>query len=217
MYTVIIPVKENVEYQVELCELNGMNLLDRKIKTLLSCEKIGEIILSTDSEYVAQSVSKFETVKVLRRDSCIKSAGFGQLVENIAEIASHDNLIWAFATTQFKSGAILEQSINIYENLDFSIFDSLLTCIKLEKYILDDFGPLNFRTGLGHQDSQSLSNLYYIVNGYFIMSKKLNLELKYPWGNVPFKYLLENNNTFQFKSHSDFDKLKQQFESEIHD
>ncbi|MAC84956.1 MAG: hypothetical protein CL624_12565 [Arcobacter sp.] len=205
MFTAIIPIKKSLNEQLEIIDYQGNTLLDNKIKILKNIDAITEIIIASDSQEIERYTKKNGVTFFLRETSPINEDSFSSLVQDVVTTAKNSKIIWSFATTPFIDEKVLSKAVEDYTNLNFEIYDSLITCSELKRFILDENGPLNFRTGSRHQSSQSLSSLYLLINGYFIMSKELNLKYSYPWGKVPSKQLIDNYIGFEIKDKKDFE------------
>lgn len=205
MFSAVIPIKKTGMEQIEVLPFNGETLLDRKIKALKKIESIDEIIIASDIKEIKQFSDKYGIKFYLRDDFFDTEEDFSQLVCDISEIVENEEIVWSFSTTPFVDEEIIRNSISEYEKLNFDIYDSLITCTELKRFILDENGPLNFRTGKRHEESYDLPSLFVLVNGCFIMSKKLNMKYKYPWGKIPFKKIINKYSSFEIKSKKDFD------------
>lgn len=205
MFTAIIPIKKSKEEQLEIIDYGNETLLDRKIKILKSIKLITEIIVASDSKEIEKYADKYGVSFYFRDTVSTTENLFSDLVQDVVKTAKNEQIVWSFAITPFIDETILNRAIQDYLKLDFEIYDSLITCSELKRFILDENGPLNFRTGTRHQSSQSLSSLYMLINGYFIMSKKLNLKYSYPWGKVPSRELIDKYTGFEIKDKRDFE------------
>lgn len=205
MFTAIIPIKKSKEQQLEIINYGNDTLLDRKIKVLKSIKFISEIIVASDLEEIEKYTDTHKVSFYFRDIVSTTETSFSDFVHDVVSISKNEEIIWSFATTPFINEEILNRAIQDYLKLDFSIYDSLITCSELKRFILDENGPLNFRTGTRHQSSQSLASLYMLINGYFIMSKKLNLKYSYPWGKVPSRELIDKYIGFEIKDKRDFE------------
>lgn len=206
MFTAIIPIKKSNEEQLEIINYRNETLLDRKIKILKSVDLITEVILASDFDKIEKYAQKNDISFFLRNNNDpLNENSFSDLVRDVVSIAKNEEIIWSFANTPFIDEVVLNKAIKDYLKLDFTIYDSVITCSELKRFILDENGPLNFRTGIRHQKSQSLDSLYMLINGYFIMSKKLNLKYSYPWGKVPSRELIDKYTGFEIKDKRDFE------------
>lgn len=211
MFTAIIPIKKSQDEQLEIKSCGDETLLERKIRILKSVNSVTEIIVASDSLEVEEYAKKCNVAFFLRDSAQINESSFSDLVNDIVSTVTNEHVIWSFAITPFVDEKILNKAVEDYLELDFSIYDSLITCSELKRFILDENGPLNFKTGIRHQSSQQLPSLYLLINGFFIMSKELNLKYNYPWGKVPARQLVDNHTGFEIKSAKDFELLTKVF------
>lgn len=205
MFTAIIPIKKSEKEQIEIIKFDNDTLLDRKIRFLKKINVITEIIIASDSKLVEEYAIKNDVEFYLRDDLSDNQNSFSSLVNDVVSTAKNNQLIWSFATTPFIDEKVLNKAIEDYLNLDFEIYDSLITCSELKRFILDENGPLNFRIGARHKSSETLTSLYMLINGYFIMSKELNLKYSFPWGKVPARELIDKYTGFEIKDERDFE------------
>ncbi|HED6979584.1 TPA: hypothetical protein R5250_000074 [Campylobacter coli] len=207
MFTVIIPIKQKDE-QLEIAKCNNFSLLERKINCFKKNSLISEIIVASNSLEIREYVSNFDVKFYFRKEEEVQD-NLEEFIINLIQNIENPYVIWTSCMNPFIDEKIFSEAIDEFLNLDFAIYDSLITCGKLDKFILDENGALNFKTGHYHIHSSSLPKFYYLVNGCFIISKNLMEKYRYPWGKVPYKKILEHKFTFEIKDTNDFLFFKQ--------
>jgi CMP-N-acetylneuraminic acid synthetase len=69
-------------------------------------------------------------------------------------------------------------------------YDSLISVECIQRFLLDDNGPLNFRFKPALRSSNKLPVLYHYVNAISIAPLESMLQWGYNWGPNPFKFIL---------------------------
>ncbi|WP_139470523.1 cytidylyltransferase domain-containing protein [Campylobacter armoricus] len=204
MFSVVIPIRKKT-IQMETIECNGLSLLERKISCFQQISKIREIIVASDSIEIQKIItSNFKNIKFyLRNEEEIKDS-LECFIENIVKKISNPYIIWTSCMNPFLDKSVFSEAIDEFLEMDFNIYDSLITCCELKKYILDENGPLNFQTGHFHVHSNNLPMFYCLVSGCFIMDTELVKKYKYPWGKVPYRKVLDQSLAFEIKNEKDF-------------
>ncbi|WP_283784195.1 cytidylyltransferase domain-containing protein [Campylobacter jejuni] len=207
MFSAIIPIRKK-DKQLEIFECNDFSLLERKIRDFKKIDLIDEIIVASDSLEIKEQVENFDVKFYLRKEEEVQD-NLEFFIKNLVLNIKNQYVIWTSCFNPFINEKIFSEAIDEFLNLDFNIYDSLITCARLDKFILDENGPLNFKTGHYHIHSSNLSKLYYLVNGCFIISKTLMQKYKYHWGKVPYKKILNRDSVFEIKNEEDFLFFKQ--------
>lgn len=190
-FSAVIPIKTSASPLDELIkDSQGKCLLIRCIENLQQDDRIGELVVTTDSQDVVDTLKELDFVKIHIRTEEKEKSNFGVVAKNVAKDCKYDTLVWSFATEEAVNNFKVDVAIDTYLAMDHSIYDSLVTCRIVRKYIFDENGPINFRTGLAHKESQNLPCLYQVVNNCFIMEKDLTEKLCYPWGKVPLRFIV---------------------------
>lgn len=203
MFSAIIPIKKSKE-QIELLPCNENTLLERKIAFLKKIGEIKEIFIASDDKSLQDKALELGVNFYLRDQK--ESEDFSLMVKNIAKKLKFPHIIHAPCTTPLFDEQNLKEAIKEYLLLDFSIYDSLITCVKLQSFIFDENGALNFKNS--YTNSRTLPPLYELFNGCFIMSKELNIALAHQWGKVPFKHLVSKKFAFDIKDRQGFEFFK---------
>lgn len=206
MYSVIIAIRKD-EFQPELENLDGFSLLSKKLDLLKKIAKIDEIIIASNIKYL-EDFSKKEGFKFFLRDDESLKDNAQIFIKNLLKIVKNKELIFTPCTCLFLKENLLDECIKEYENLNFSLYDSLLTCTILQALVLDDNGALNFKLIPNELNTRKLPRLYSIKNACFIISSKIASKYLNYWGKLPYKKVLDKNDVFEVKDENDFLFLK---------
>lgn len=188
--TAIIPVKAN---SVRLPGKNilpfaNSNLLIHKIRQLKQVRGINDIVVSSDSKEMLDMAIK-EDVTAIERPLkyANESVPFGMFLEYLTEILPNEHVLWACATSPLVEPYLYNKAIEIYfKKLDEG-FDSLITVLPCRSFYMDEVGPLNYKTGLEHKNSEYLQPIYHFTNGINLAPKKKIAEWHYNYGPNPFR------------------------------
>lgn len=163
-----IPVKESSS------RLPGKNwlpfgestLLQDKIRQLQSVEGLTEILVSTDSEMLADlAIKEGATVEMRPKSLADESRHISDFVRYAAELANHDHLLWACVTSPNLRADRFREILDRYFTALDEGFDSLATVYPFQHFVLDESGPLNFGRGEKHLNSENLPKWWIFTNG----------------------------------------------------
>jgi CMP-N-acetylneuraminic acid synthetase len=167
------------------------NLLTHKIGQLLSVPSIKTIIVSSDSDEYLDYASSAGAVAVKRPpelsslDTC-----FSELVAYILTIAKDQHILWSPVTAPLVDSSDYSMAIRqYYENLG-KPYDSLISVERIQRFLLDDNGPLNFRFKPALRSSNKLPILYHYVNAISIAPAESMSIWGYNWGPNPYRFVL---------------------------
>lgn len=166
------------------------NLLVHKIRQIKNTKGVSEIIVSSDSDEMLK-MAENEGVKALKRPSkyADESRPFYEFMRYICNFIGEKHLLWAQCTSPMVDEKLFEKAISVYASKLGRGYDSLLSVHKFKHYLLDQKGPLNFKAGIQHVNSQDLPSLYSLTAGIFIAPTKDVHEWGYQYG--PDAYYLE--------------------------
>ena len=135
MFTAIIPIRRR-DGQLEIADCNNFSLLERKIKSLKKVDYVSEIIIASNSLEIKEYVSSFGLEFYFRAEEEVQdNPEF--FIGNIVKTIKNQHVIWTSCMNPFIDEKIFYEAINDFLNLDLSVYDSLITCGKLDKFILD--------------------------------------------------------------------------------
>lgn len=189
--TAVVPVRKENTRLVDKNTLpfGESNLLLHKLRQLKEVKCIDRIVVSSEDEDILSMAEK-AGVQALKRpqEYADRSNPFGRFVEYICNQINGQHVLWACVTAPFVESDMYEEAITTYfEKLDEG-YDSLISVLRLKRFILDENGAVNFRRGLQHKNSEELPNLYLYTNGIVLAPRAKMIEWKYNWGYIPYRY-----------------------------
>lgn len=183
--TAVIPVKGNSTRlpNKNILPFGNSNLLQHKIEQLKQVKGLHEIIVSSDSDEMLAIGNKCG-VKALKRPNqyADESVPFGMFLEYLCDVIEGDHILYACVTSPCVESYLYEKAINLYFEKLKEGYDSLITVVPYQTYLLDENGPLNFRMGLEHKNSEQLPMLYHFTNGIDLAPKEKVREWHYNYG-----------------------------------
>lgn len=166
--TAVIPVKGNSTRlpNKNILPFGDSNLLQHKIEQLKQVKGLHEIIVSSDSDEML-AIGEKCGVKAIKRPQkyADESVPFGMFLEYLCDTIEGDHLLYACATSPCVEPYLYEKAINVYFEKLKEGYDSLITVSPYQTYLMDDNGPLNFKMGLEHKNSEQLPMMYHSQTG----------------------------------------------------
>lgn len=192
--TAVVPVRKENSRLIDKNTLpfGESNLMIHKLQQLKAVEYIDRIVVSSEDDEIL-SMAEAAGVQVLKRpqEYADRNNPFGRFVEYMCKQISGEHVLWACVTAPFVESGMYGEAIRTYfEKLDEG-YDSLISVLKLKRFILDENGAVNFRRGLQHKNSEELSNLYLYTNGIVLAPRTKMIEWKYNWGYIPYRYEID--------------------------
>lgn len=169
----LIPVKGNSDRikKKNTRPFANTNLLELKIKQLINSNSVDKIIVSSESDVPLAIASSFNEVILHKRDSYYSSS-YVQMSEVYSHLASEvdsEHIMWVNVTSPLIGPDIYKKSLELYEKKD-SGYDCLLSCTRVQEYLLKDFKPINFVRDPWPR-SQDLSGIHALTFGINILKK----------------------------------------------
>lgn len=166
--TSIIPVKKTSSRLPgkNILPFGSSNLLIHKIRQLKQVKAVTQIVVSSDSEEMLEMAEKEGAVPMKRpREYADESLPICEFVEYLGENLECDHFMWSCATSPLVDAELYTEAIDLYLRKLKEGYDSLVTVIPFQHYLMDESGPFNFRRGRFHTNSQQLKMLYLFTNG----------------------------------------------------
>ncbi len=207
----VIPVKGNSTRlpNKNILPFGESNLLQHKIEQLKQVEGIHEIICSSDSDEMLK-IAEEAGIKAIKRpiQYANESVPFGMFLEYVCDIIEGDHLMWACATSPLVEPYLYRKAIKTYfEKLEEG-YDSLITCAPYQTYLMDEKGPLNFKMGLEHKNSEQLPLLYHFTNGIDLAPKDKVKEWHYNYGPKAYRLLVNKREAADIDDVYDYEIAK---------
>lgn len=161
---------------------NGRSLFDIKISQLISCQYIDRIVVSTNDEMIinaVESVCKWNGERIVldrRPDHLCSSATLtDELIRYVPTIIPSGHILWTHVTSPFVEPSDYSDIINRYfENLSSGEFTSLMTVTRLQGFMWNEAGPINYdRTKEKWPRTQMLDIVYEVNSAAFLISAAL--------------------------------------------
>lgn len=213
----IIPVRRNIHDNFggnkDILPFGENNLLIHKIKQLKNVREV-DVIVTTEDKYLAELAQK-EGVEVIYRPLQLSdnSAHFGDFVSFICGCLNYDLVLWACVTSPMVDEKIYDRAINTFKEKREAGYDSLVSVQRMQRYLMDKNGALNYRTGDKFKAIEDLPSLYIFTNGISIAQRVDMLKWKYTSGNMPF--FLELNKKEAIDICDEYDYQCAQFFAEL--
>ena len=188
--TAVVPVKANSRRLPgkNILPFGNSNLLIHKIEQLKQVDGITDIVVSSDSDEMLRMASDCG-VKALKRPEkyANESVPFGRFLDYLCEELPNEHLLWACVTSPLVEPYLYKKAIKLYFEKLTEGYDSLITLEPKQTFFMDKNGPLNFKTGLEHKNSEFLEPIYHFTNGINIAPKGKIAEWHYNYGPNPYK------------------------------
>lgn len=198
--TAVIPVKANSSRLPgkNILPFAGSTLLEHKI---LQLQKSGveNIIVSSDSDEMLEKAMRLGVTAIKRpEDLANESRPLSDFFSYISDLIETEHMMWACATSPLFNSTLMREAYTAYSEAIQNGYDSLVTVTPFQHYIMDEKGPVNYKLGLEHSNSQELPNWRLFTNGVLFTPIDNLQKWKYNYGP----------NCFQFE-------IKQQFSIDI--
>lgn len=188
--TAIIPVKGNSTRLPgkNILPFGSSNLLLHKIEQLKQVEEITDIIVSSDSDEMLQ-MAEHTGVTAIKRPMqyANESVPFGMFLEYLCTILPNDHILWACVTSPLVEPYLYKKAVQLYFQKLEEGYDSLITVLPCRSFYMDEKGPINFKTGLEHKNSEQLPPIYHFTNGINLAPKEKIRLWHYNFGPNPYR------------------------------
>lgn len=207
-FTAVIPVKANSSRLPgkNIKPFGNENLLTRKIRQVKASNIADRIIVSSDSDEMLQ-MARDMGVEAIKRpiEFADESRPFGEFLIYLTELIKEGHLAYTCATSPFFDENLMINAKKEYLKALENDYDSLIAIYKFKHYMLDEKGPLNYKLGLAHQNSQDLPALDFFTNGIVISPIKSIKNWFYHYG--PKAYRFEVNQKVSIDIDTKYDYL----------
>lgn len=209
--TAIVPVKGNSSRlpNKNILPFGDSNLLLHKIEQLKKVKGITNIIVSSDSDRMLQ-MAEDAGVQAWKRPQkyADESVPFGRFLDYLCEVLPNEHILWACVTSPLVEPELYEKAIQLYfEKLEEG-FDSLITCLPCQSYYMDEKGPINFKMGLEHVNSEKLQPIYHFTNGINIAPKSKIAEWHYNYGANAYRLMVNKRQAVDIDDIYDYECAK---------
>lgn len=216
----VIPVKKNSSRlpNKNILPFGNSTLLEHKISQLKKINGIDKIIVSSDSDVMLQKASNMNVTAIKRPDDLAnESRPLSDFFEYICDIINDDNgiLIWSCCTSPLFDENLIQDALNIYQDKinNYNNYDSLITVYKFKHYLIDEKGPINYKLGLNHSNSQDLKDLYLFSNGIIIAKLSDVKKWKYNYGPNAYRFEVNQKESIDIDTKEDYIFAKTLYEN----
>lgn len=189
----------------DILPFNGTNLLVHKLRQLKQVSSV-DIIVSTESD-VIEEMCKKEDVPVIRRPLHLAKSStlFGDFVEYICQSVRYEHILWACVTSPLITSSIYQDALEKYFACLSDGFDSLVTVQRLQRYLMDENGAINFRPGRNVMIKNQVKPIYIFTNGISIAPREFMKRWKYTSGDIPYMYELGKRESIDICDQFDYE------------
>ena len=191
-------------------------LLSIKLKQLLDCPQIDEVIVSSNDIRILTFAEKLKNAK-LKLDERPEHLGTSDtstddLIKYVPSIILEGDVLWTHVTSPFICASSYSSFIAQYIESLNNGFDSLMTVKELKGFIWSNDGPLNYqRETEKWPRTQTVQSLYEIDSGAFISSIENYNLFEDRIGSKPFKYTQDDIKSLDIDWPKDFDLAERIF------
>jgi N-acylneuraminate cytidylyltransferase len=212
--TAVIPVKKtsNRLPNKNILPFGDSNLLIHKIRQLKQVDELDRIVVSSDSDEMLDMALQ-EGVYTLKRpiQYANESVPFGEFISYLCDTLEGEHFMWACATSPLVEPELYSKACQLYFRKLKEGYDSLITVLKFQTYLLDEKGPMNFEIGLNHKNSEYLPIYHIFTNGINIAPKHKMKEWRYNWGPKAYRMEVDKKVSIDIDDKYDYEIAKALF------
>ena len=217
METVAIVVAKEFSKRLpgkSLMMLGGETILDRKLRTLKSCERITRTVVGTDSELIAD-IARSHEADVLWRDEyhCDESrCSANEMIFDVCSRVTEDIVVWAHPTNPLVRPETFDSAIQLFERGQPQ-YDSLCSVVAVKEHLWQDGRPFNFDPwGPKHVLAKDLPSLFMQNGAIFIQEREQMVDNKYFYGKRPYLFEMDEVESVDINEMKDYLIAKSYFE-----
>lgn len=174
-------------------------LFELKINQLLRV-MVDRIIISTNDKEIIAHCEQLNDSRIFvdhrPEEYCTSATSTDNLICYASSLFDNETVLWTHVTSPFIDENMYNEALNIYRKMEPE-FDSLMTVNKLQSFLWNKKGPINYdRKKLKWPWTQSLDTIYEVNSGIFIADSSIYLNFGDRIGNKP--YLLETDDIISF-------------------
>jgi CMP-N-acetylneuraminic acid synthetase len=188
-------------------------LIEIKMEQLLRCKAIDEIVVSTDDPVVMErcqdsAKGKPTPVRIVKRppDLALSSTSTDELILHVPSLILEGVVLWTHVTSPFVDEKIYAEAVHAYRRglLD-GTHDSLVTVTRVQTYLWNDEGPVNYdRTAEKWPRTQTLPLWYEINSAIFLADVAVYREQEDRLGRSPRLFALDGDVAMDIDREDDF-------------
>lgn len=171
-------------------------LVELKLKQLLNCSSIDNVILSTNDEEILDYAASLANEKLIvhKRDDalCTSSTSTDELVAHALSLVPEGHILWTHVTSPFVNSDQYELIIKEYFDKLKNGYDSLMTTSLIHGFLWNKEGPINYdRSVEKWPRTQTIEPLHEINSAVFLSSAENYEALNDRIGKAPYLYPLD--------------------------
>lgn len=171
-------------------------LVEIKLRQLLECPTIDEVVLSTNDEEILNFASSLKNIKLRihkRIDSlCSSSTSTDELVAHAVDLIPEGDILWTHVTSPFINAAVYADIINSYRACLKNGYDSLMTTTSIHGFLWSESGPINYDRSLEKWPrTQTITPIHEINSGAFLSSAANYSNLNDRIGKKPYLHSMD--------------------------
>ncbi|MDR6984045.1 CMP-N-acetylneuraminic acid synthetase [Rheinheimera pacifica] len=184
-------------------------LVELKLKQLLSCNAIDEIVLSTNDEEIlafANSITNNKLRVHKRIDAlCTSTTSTDDLVAHALDLIPAGHILWTHVTSPFINAQVYQEIIAQYFKALEQGYDSLMTTTLIHGFLWNEQAPINYdRSKEKWPRTQTIAPVHEINSGVFLNSAENYQNLDDRIGNKPFLFPMNKITAHDIDWHEDF-------------
>ncbi|EKO3722448.1 acylneuraminate cytidylyltransferase family protein [Vibrio metschnikovii] len=184
-------------------------LVSLKLRQLLACRAIDEVVLSTNDEAILKFASTVTDNKLRihkRKDSlCTSTTSTDELVAHALELIPTGHILWTHVTSPFINTEQYQLIIDQYFNALQKGYDSLMTTTLIHGFLWNDVAPINYdRSQEKWPRTQTIDPVHEINSGVFLNSAENYQKFDDRIGSKPFLYTMDKITAHDIDWHEDF-------------
>lgn len=184
-----------------------------KVQQLLNCPEIDSIVVSTDDSQVAdicRKASHGSSKQLIVFDRpphlAASSTSTDDLICYVSEIITEGVILWTHVTSPFIDESVYADAIKTYRSQsNLNGYDSLMTVTKLQKFIWNKEGPINYKRAQEKWPrTQTLNPLYEVNSAMFMAPAEVYLQQQDRIGKKVYLYDLTPSQAMDIDWEEDF-------------
>ncbi|MBS5861465.1 acylneuraminate cytidylyltransferase family protein [bacterium] len=182
----------------------GSNLLEIKVKQMLSIKELDGVIVNSDSDEMLD-IAKSIGADVFKREAYYASSevSANDLYRNIAETTDADLILYTHVTNPLLKTETIRSIINKYKELNRE-YDSVSTVSPVKEFLWRDGKPINYDVN-NKPRSQDLPEIYSLNHAINLVPRRLMYERKDLMGYKPYFYILDDIEAIDIDNELDFE------------
>jgi len=180
------------------------SLLENKIKQLIRTDCADEICVSSDCEEMLAVANNLGVTAIEREKKyATDDVPMNDVYRHLSSLAKNEHILYVHVTSPLLEDKSLIECVEAYKKLEKS-YDSLATVTRLEEYIWNDSGAVNYDPN-HHPRSQDLPRWYCLNFAVNILPKEIMYERKNIVGQKFYPFFLNDIESIDVDNMVDFE------------